>query len=40
MANVWINIMDTETYIPEISFKQGLSFTAALGLALGNFNND
>ena len=40
MANVWINIVDTETYVPEINFKQALSFTTALGLALGNFNND
>ncbi|OGI68837.1 hypothetical protein A3A05_02440 [Candidatus Nomurabacteria bacterium RIFCSPLOWO2_01_FULL_41_12] len=40
MANVWVNIVDTETYIPEIDFKQALSFAAALGLALGNFDND
>ncbi|MDR3519724.1 MAG: pilus assembly protein PilM [Candidatus Pacebacteria bacterium] len=40
MANVWVNIIDTENYIPEISFKQVLSFTTALGLALGNFKND
>ena len=40
MANVWINIIDTANYIPEINFKQALSFTTAIGLALGNFDND
>ena len=40
MANVWINIMNTENYIPDINFKQALSFAAALGLALRDFNNN
>jgi type IV pilus assembly protein PilM len=40
MANVWVNITDTEKHIPDINFKQALSFAAALGLALGNFSND
>ena len=39
MANVWVNIVDTGSYIPEINFKQALSFAAALGLALGDFEN-
>jgi hypothetical protein len=39
MANVWINIVDTKDYVPEINFKQALSFAAALGLALRNYNN-
>jgi type IV pilus assembly protein PilM len=39
MANVWINILDTKSYIPEINFKQALSFAAALGLALGDVDN-
>jgi type IV pilus assembly protein PilM len=39
MANVWINIINTENYIPEIDFRQALSFSTALGLALGNFDN-
>ena len=39
IANVWTNIVNTENYIPEMSFKQALSFSSALGLALGNFNN-
>jgi type IV pilus assembly protein PilM len=39
MANVWTNIMNTENYIPEMSFKQALSFSTALGLALGDYNN-
>lgn len=39
-ANVWINIMDTEKYIPEITFNHSLTFAAALGLALGDFEHD
>ncbi|MEK7588964.1 MAG: pilus assembly protein PilM [Patescibacteria group bacterium] len=40
MANVWSNIADTKYYVPEMSFKQALSFAAALGLALGDFEDD
>jgi type IV pilus assembly protein PilM len=40
MANVWINITDTEKFIPDIVFNQSLAFAAALGLALGNFEHD
>lgn len=39
MANVWCNIVNTEEKIPEIVFKQALSFAAAIGLALGDFEN-
>jgi type IV pilus assembly protein PilM len=39
MANVWTNIVNTENYIPEMSFKQALSFSTALGLALGDYKN-
>lgn len=39
MANVWINIMDTTKYVPDVDFKRALSFAAALGLALGDFEN-
>lgn len=39
MANVWINIEDPDNNVPEIGFKRALSFAAALGLALGNFDN-
>ena len=38
MANVWINVADSDNYIPEINFRQALSFSAALGLALGDFD--
>jgi len=38
MANVWVNISDIENYIPEMSFKQSLAFTTALGLAQGGFD--
>ncbi len=37
MANVWINIVNTREYIPEINFRQSLSFATAIGLALGDF---
>ncbi|MFA6301374.1 MAG: pilus assembly protein PilM [Candidatus Paceibacterota bacterium] len=40
MANVWINIAETEKYIPEISFGQSLTYATAFGLALGNFEHD
>lgn len=37
MANVWVNIIHTEKYVPDINYKQALSFAAALGLALRDF---
>ncbi len=40
MANVWANIVDTKEYIPEINFKQSLSFATAIGLALGDFEEN
>jgi type IV pilus assembly protein PilM len=40
MANVWTNILDTDDYVPEIGFKQALSFSTALGLALGDFSSN
>lgn len=40
LGNVWINIKDTSEYTPEISFNRSLSFAAALGLALGDFEHD
>lgn len=39
MANVWINIIEnTDKYVPDINFKQALSFAAALGLALRDYD--
>lgn len=40
LADVWVNIANTEKYIPEISFNQSMQFAPAIGLALGNFIND
>ncbi|MDQ3245071.1 MAG: type IV pilus assembly protein PilM [bacterium] len=41
IANVWTNIIkEKEVYIPDINFKQSLSYASALGLALGDFNHD
>jgi len=37
MANVWVNIVDTKDYVPDINFKQALSFAATIGLALRDF---
>ncbi len=39
IANVWANI-NTGKYVPEIKFEQSLTYAAALGLALGNFEHD
>ncbi len=38
MANVWINIENIENQVPTMSSKRALSFAAALGLALGDFD--
>jgi type IV pilus assembly protein PilM len=40
MANVWTNIVNTEEFIPKIGFNKSLTFAAALGLALGDFDYD
>jgi type IV pilus assembly protein PilM len=41
MANVWINIIeDAGNYVPDINFKQALSFAASLGLALRDYDNE
>ncbi len=37
LANVWVNILDTEREVPEIVERDALSFASAIGLALGNF---
>ena len=38
MANVWVNISETNKHIPEISMRESLGFATALGLALGDFD--
>ncbi len=40
LANVWVNIFNTKDHVPDINFKEALSFSTALGLALRNLNND
>lgn len=37
LANVWINVLDTQKFVPPINFKQSLGFASALGLALKDF---
>ncbi len=39
MANVWVNVFNTENSVPEINFKQAVSFADAIGLALGDFES-
>ncbi len=38
MANVWINVDTEKREVPAMNFKRALSFAAALGLALGDFD--
>ncbi|OGI60635.1 hypothetical protein A2641_01890 [Candidatus Nomurabacteria bacterium RIFCSPHIGHO2_01_FULL_37_25] len=40
MANVWVNILDTEKHVPDINFKRALSFAASLGLALRDYKHN
>jgi type IV pilus assembly protein PilM len=40
MADVWINIINMEKYVPEIKFEQSLTYAGAIGLALGDFEYD
>lgn len=40
VGNVWTNIIDTSNSTPEITFNRSLTFAAALGLALGDFEHD
>ncbi|MBI3306009.1 pilus assembly protein PilM [Candidatus Nomurabacteria bacterium] len=40
MADVWVNIADTENYVPDMNFKQALSFAASLGLALRDYERN
>jgi len=40
MADVWVNIINTENHIPEITFNKALAFASAVGLALGDFEYD
>jgi len=36
-ANVWINILDTDKVVPDMSFEDSLSYATVLGLALGGY---
>lgn len=40
LGNVWTNIVDTSKFTPEVNFNRSLTFAAALGLALGDFEHD
>lgn len=36
-ANVWVNILNTEDSIPEMSFEESLGYATVLGLSLGSY---
>jgi len=36
-ANVWVNILNTENSVPEMSFEESLGYATVLGLALGGY---
>lgn len=36
-ANVWVNILNTEDSVPEMSFEESLSYATVLGLLLGGY---
>ncbi len=36
-ADVWVNILNVENKVPEISFEESLSYATVLGLALGDY---
>lgn len=40
LGNVWVNIVDPTRQVPEMSFRQSLSFATVFGLAFGDFEND
>lgn len=40
LADVWLNIIPTNKKIPEMTFRESLSFAPSIGLALGNFDYD
>lgn len=40
IGNIWVNVMDTTKNVPEVNFNRSLTFAAALGLALGDFEYD
>ena len=40
LANVWTNIASAGKYIPEIKFEESLTYAAAVGLALWDFEYD
>ena len=40
IANVWVNMINTREFVPEMNFEQSLTFASALGLALRDFEYD
>jgi len=40
MANVWTNVLDTNQSTPAVNFGESLGLSTAIGLALGDFENN
>ena len=36
-ANVWVNILDKDDQVPEMSFEESLSYATVIGLSLGGY---
>ncbi len=39
LANVWVNLFDTNEYLPPIDFDDSLNYSIAIGLAVPNIKN-
>jgi len=39
-ANVWVNVLDTESSVPNMSFEESLSYATVIGLSLGGYLNE
>lgn len=38
LANVWVNVVTDPSYVPEIEFRESLSYATCIGLALGSMH--
>jgi len=38
-ANIWVNVFNTQSLIPKISFEHSLSYATVVGLSLGSYAN-
>lgn len=40
VADVWINMLDSKQEVPDMNLRKSLTYAAAIGLALGNFEDN